>query len=887
MPTYLEIAVNVPQVMGVFHYHLPPELEELVSAGHLVEVPFGKQVVQGVVLGTVPIPSVPETKPVLRLIDPDCVLTEPQLLLAKKIAENTLAPLAACIDLMLPPGLGQHSDTLYTIRHLSSTLSDQAEDLKKPQPGRRDIGLATARASREQTRTFTDLEKRLLTLLDKRGPLRGRQIEQSIRHVNWKPVMQGLVRGGYVSVQSVLPPPAVRPKQVRTAQLALPPEEAEARLLEVTRPDSLALKRRQAILRFLTGQPGPVDVAWVYADSGGKLDDLHKLAELGLISFGESETWRDPLAQVDFIPTEAPPLTIDQEKAFLVINQGIQAAAAGEQVAPYLLHGVTGSGKTEIYLRAVKEAIDIGKQVIILVPEIALTPQTIHRFLSRFPGRVGLMHSGLSPGERYDTWRRARNGQLSIIVGPRSALFVPFPRLGLIVVDEFHDDSYYQSETLPYYHASSVAIYYAPLAGAVCLLGSATPDINSRYRADQEHWHYLRLPSRILGHHQVIQTQAERLGITSHYHLLSDQTETIDLPPVRVVDMRQELKAGNRSIFSRPLQAALSEVLSQGQQAILFLNRRGSATYIFCRDCGYTLKCPRCELPLTYHIRHSASQIPEVGDIPTSQPPNLPILLCHHCGYQRKMPTTCPACGGTRIRQYGTGTESVESEIQTLFPEARTLRWDYETTRQKGSHDLILNHFVNHRADILIGTQMIAKGLDLPLVTLVGMVLADVGLSLPDYRAPERTFHLLTQVAGRAGRSLLGGQVVLQTFQPDHYVVQTAAQHDYQAFYEKEIEYRRQLGYPPFSRLVRLEYRHQEFLKAEASAKELDTRLHAQIIDDDHRATEIIGPTPCFFSRLGGLYRWQVILRGPDPASVLRGLNLVDWRVEVDPVSLL
>jgi len=887
MPTYLEIAVNVPQVMGVFHYHLPPELEEHISAGHLVEVPFGKQVVQGVVLGTVPIPSVPETKPILRLIDPDCVLTGPQLLLAKKIAENTLAPLAACIDLMLPPGLGQHSDTLYAIRHQPLAVSDQPEELSKPQPGTRDIGLATTQASREHIRTFTDLEKRLLTLLNKRGPLRGRQIEQSIRHVNWKPVMQGLVRGGYVSAQSVLPPPTVRPKQMRTVQLACPPEEVEARLPEVARPGSPTLVRRQAILHFLIGQPGPVDVAWVYAESRGKPEDLHKLADLGLISFGESETWRDPLAQVDFIPTEAPALTVDQNKAFLEIYQGIQAAAAGERVAPYLLHGVTGSGKTEIYLRAAKETITIGKQVIILVPEIALTPQTIHRFLSRFPGRVGLIHSGLSPGERYDTWRRARNGQLSVIVGPRSALFVPFPRLGLIVVDEFHDDSYYQSEIQPYYHASSVAIYYASLAGAVCLLGSATPDINSRYHADQEKWHYLRLPARILGHRQVIQAQAERLGISSHYRLLSDQTETIDLPSVRVVDMRQELKAGNRSIFSRPLQAALSEVLSQGQQAILFLNRRGSATYIFCRDCGYILKCPHCELPLTYHIRHSTSQIPEAEDIPTSQPHNLPILLCHHCGYQRKMPPTCPACGGTHIRHYGTGTESVESEIQTRFPEARTLRWDYETTRQKGSHDLILNHFVNHRADILIGTQMIAKGLDLPLVTLVGMVLADVGLSLPDYRAPERTFHLLTQVAGRAGRSLLGGQVVLQTFQPDHYVVQTAAQHDYQAFYEKEIEYRHQLGYPPFSRLVRLEYRHQEYSKAEASAQELVTLLHAQIIAEDRRATEIIGPVPCFFSRLGGLYRWQVILKGPDPASLLRGINLGDWRVEVDPVSLL
>jgi primosomal protein N' (replication factor Y) len=339
--------------------------------------------------------------------------------------------------------------------------------------------------------------------------------------------------------------------------------------------------------------------------------------------------------------------------------------------------------------------------------------------------------------------------------------------------------------------------------------------------------------------------------------------------------MRQELKAGNTSIFSRSLQVALGQVLRESQQAILFLNRRGTATYVFCRDCGYTLKCPRCDLPLTYHVQPLNQ--------PTFQPASL--LTCHHCGYTRKPPAHCPQCGSGKIRHFGTGTEKVEAEVLALFPQARTLRWDYETTRQKGAHDIILSHFANHRADVLIGTQMVAKGLDLPLVTLVGVILADVGL--PDYRSAERTFQVLTQVAGRAGRSPLGGQVIMQTFQPDNYIIQTAARHDYDDFYHRELGYRRPLGYPPYGGLVRLEFRNTDAVEAEAAAQKLATRLRGWITAEDRRATEIIGPVPCFFARIGGLYRWQIILRGPDPISLLRNRQLGGWRVEVDPVSLL
>ncbi len=345
------------------------------------------------------------------------------------------------------------------------------------------------------------------------------------------------------------------------------------------------------------------------------------------------------------------------------------------------------------------------------------------------------------------------------------------------------------------------------------------------------------------------------------------------LPPVRIVDMREELKAGQRGIFSRPLLNELESTLRRGEQAILFLNRRGTATYVFCRDCGYVLRCPNCDTPLTLHVEEKER------------------LLCHQCGYERGKPKTCPQCGGRQIREYGLGSERVEAEVSALFPEARVMRWDWETTRQKDAHEMILTHFAAHRADVLVGTQMLAKGLDLPLVTLVGIVLADVGLYLPDPFAGERVFQVLTQVAGRAGRSERGGKVILQTFDPENQVIQSAAGHDVNGFYEYELEARKRLGYPPFSRLVRLEFRHQDEAAAEAAARKLAARLQPLFALERWKLVTMIGPVPCFFARVGGIHRWQIVLRGPDPVSVLRedgvARGLLDWRVEVDPISLL
>jgi len=873
MQVYVEVSVNVPQVTSLFHYHLPPELVGRVHSGHLVQVPFGKQRVHGVVLRLVDIPHVSETRPVFDLVDHQVVLTPAQLELAQHLSESTLAPLSACINLMLPPGLAKMSDTIYHLNENGDRETQEQNQEAEDTPGNH--------SEPDNPPELTPIQEDLIGLLRRRGPLRGRQIDQAFPHRNWRAAANSLVRRSLISTQSVLPPPTVQMKSVRTARLAVRPEVAEARMPKLGRSGTKALQRRQAVLRCLMNASEPLQVSWLYAESGANAADLRYLAERDLIQLGETEVWRDPLEALDLVTTSPPPLTQDQKDVWKAIRAGIHQTLAGNPVTPFLLHGVTGSGKTEIYLHAVKEVLQAGKQAIVLVPEIALTPQTVRRFLARFPGQVGLMHSRLSPGERYDTWLRARLGHLSVVVGPRSALFTPFPDLGLIVVDESHDESYYQDTNLPYYHASDTSVAYARLVGAFCLHGSATPDLVHRYQALREKWHYLHLPARILAHNQAVQSQIARLSTlkkaTFAYKPLEQQAQSLDLPPVQVVDMRAELKAGNRSIFSRSLQASIAHVLDCEQQAILFLNRRGTATYVFCRDCGHNLKCPRCNIPLVFHSAASSFRSPR----------STTGMICHHCGYQRSLPHTCPNCHSNRIRQYGTGTEKVETEVQSLFPHARILRWDYETTRQKGAHDLIMSQFVAHRADILIGTQMLAKGLDLPLVTLVGVILADVGLSIPDYRSAERTFQVLTQVAGRAGRSPLGGQVILQTFDPDHYVIQNASHHDYNGFFQRELEYRRHLGYPPFTRLVRLEFRHLNYEQAERAARELAAEIHAWIRTEDRRATTVIGPVPCFYSRINNLYRWQIILRGPDPVSLLQERQFGDWRIEVNPPSLL
>ena len=839
MNAIARVVVNVSAVSGVFDYQLPAELIDRVQVGCLVTVPFGSQTVQAIILDLISESPIAELKKVADLLDEQPVVTAQQIQLAAWMAGTYYASMADCLQLMIPPGLSQQSDTLFSLSE-GNAIPD---------------GL-------------TELQKRLINLFKKRGPLRGRQLDAAIPHQNWRASIKQLLNRKLVQSRPVLPKPVVNRKMVRTAQINCTPQQVATCQGSLGRSGSPAVLRRQAILNLLLDDGIPVNVSWVYAQTGGNLADLYYLEERELVILSETEVWRDPLEGVEVEPDSPPVLTKDQQAAWQQIQPRLIAGI--EPCKPILLNGVTGSGKTELYLQAASEMLHQGRQVIILVPEISLTPQTVRRFVSRFPGQVGLIHSRLSTGERYDTWRRARIGQISIIVGPRSALFTPFPNLGMIVIDECHDDTYYQNDFLPIYNAVETALALQQISKLTLTLGSATPSVEMIYRAQNEKWLHILLPNRILAHQDSVRKRLELLhkNPPEHFEKIGKTALSLPLPFVNIIDMREELKSGNRSIFSRLLKKSLAEVLNAGQQAILFLNRRGYSTYIFCRDCGYTATCPRCNLPLASHAVSGQ-------------------LVCHTCGYTRQPLASCPNCGSSYIREYGTGTQKVEELVKAEFPQATVLRWDADTTRLKGSEGVLLSHFANHRADILIGTQMLAKGLDLPFVTLVGVVLADVGLNFPDYRAPERTFQLLMQVSGRAGRSLLGGRVVLQTFQPWHYAIQKAANHDLHGFYEQELMYRSQLNYPPFSELIRLEYRQLDWAKAKQAADLLKAEVDDWLERNQVQDIESIGPAPAFFERVNSYYRWQLLLRGTDLKRIMTDLKLEGWKIEVNPPHIL
>jgi primosomal protein N' (replication factor Y) (superfamily II helicase) len=814
MTRYLEIAVLSPAPKSIFHYHQPDDWEPL-EPGRLVVVPFGSQQVQGIVLGTVAHPDVPETRAVESVLDPLPVLTAAQIHLAKWMAGYYRATLDACLSAMLPPGLARHAEGLYQLADLSF-------------------------------RSDRPVQQRLIKLLADRGPLRSGQIRAAFGPVDWEREAERLVRSGALRRRSLLPPPSVRPKNVRLVQLAVPAAEAKGAIKTllsnaVSAARKPAAERRARALESLLAEGKPLAVDWVYASSGAGLADLKWLAEAGWVDLVSAEELRDPLSGRQFPQSTPPVLTAEQAAAL----EHIADAIRGRRAERFLLYGITGSGKTEVYLRAAEAAVQGGRRALVLVPEIALTPQMVLRFGARFPGRLGLVHSLLSAGQRYDVWRRARAGTLDVVLGPRSALFAPLPDIGLIVLDEEHDSSY-KSGSAPYYHARETAAEYARALSAACVLGSATPDLVTYHHATNGRINLLRLTRRV--------------------SLEMPAGAAPELPPVEIADMRRELAAGNRSMFSRALSAALEDCLARKEQAILFLNRRGVAAAVVCRACGEAVLCPRCTIPLTSH-----------GD----------LLLCHHCNYSRGIPATCPACGSPAIRALGVGTRQVEAEVQRLFPKARTLRWDRDAVAEAGEHDILLEHFSSHRADVLIGTQMVAKGLDLPQVTLVGIVLAELGLLLPDYRSPERVFQVLMQVAGRAGRSARPGKVVLQTYRPEHYSLQCAAAHDFEKFVAIESGHRRALDYPPFQNLARLVFVHSHEAAARENAEEMAVTLRARIVERERPDVTLFGPVPCFFSKIGGRFRWQIVLRGPHPGELIE-LPLPDgWQADVDPVSML
>ncbi len=583
--------------------------------------------------------------------------------------------------------------------------------------------------------------------------------------------------------------------------------------------------------------------------AGVETQTVQWLASLGVVTLAEQAVERHPLEH--FIVTRRPPAQLLPAQAEAA--RAIRASLDARHHETFLLHGVTGSGKTEVYLEALHVCIESGRRAIVMVPEIALTPQTVRRFRERFE-RVAVLHSGLSEGELFDQWHGTARGEYDVVIGSRSAVFAPQPDLGLIILDEEHEWTYKQHDAQPRYHARDAAIELARRKGATVVLGSATPDVVSYDLASRGAYTLLALPERV---RPVAGADGTPRPETS-----------AAMPRITVVDLREELKAGNRSMFSVELKSAIERTLAADEQVILFLNRRGLAGHVQCRDCGYVPACSSCAVALTYHKQYDR-------------------LVCHQCNRHWRLPTTCKQCGSPRIRLLGLGVEKVEAEAARAFPHARLLRWDRDVTRGRHAHEQILASFLAHEADILIGTQMLAKGLDMPAVTLVGVVNADVGLHLPDFRSGERTFQLLTQVAGRAGRGERPGQVIIQTYTPDHYAVEAAARYDYEGFAAAELDARQRTGYPPYARLVRLTFAHPNPRFAREDAMRVQRALshrRAEMGSD----VEVLGPSPAYVPRVRGRWRWQLLLRGRDPGALVHGFVLPpNWAVDVDPVSLL
>ncbi len=637
------------------------------------------------------------------------------------------------------------------------------------------------------------------------------------------------------------------PKLTRWIRLTLSPEETLKRAQAIV---SYRAPKQAALFKLLAAE-GRLPLSEALAEAGATPQVAKALEKQGLLAFEEVQVTREPISGMPY-PQETPlTLTPDQDYALQTIVKSLASPEMTQRV--FLLHGITSSGKTEVYLRALAEALRLGKRGIVLVPEISLTPQTIQRFNARFPGRVAVLHSRLTPGQQFDEWWRIKNGEFDVVIGAMSAIFAPQPDLGLIVIDEEHEPTYKQEQALPYYHTRDVALKLAELTsaalpgkGAIVLLGSATPSLESYHLAQRGVYQLLEMPQRV----PTISREGE-------------------LPTVEVVDLKEELKAGNRSIFSRRLLAAMDAALASKEQVILFLNRRGSSSFIQCRDCAFVLRCRRCEIPLTYHAQGER-------------------LICHQCNLQMDTPKTCPQCNSRRIRFFGVGTQKVEEETRRLFPQARILRWDRDTATTSKAHEEILRRFQTHQADVLIGTQMIAKGLHFPEVSLVGVISADVGLHLPDFRAGERSFQLLSQVAGRAGRGEKPGLVIIQTYTPDHYAVSAALQQDYRAFHEKELAFRQAHSYPPFTRLARLLYQHSNQLRCQREAARVYELLRQERDSQGLPDISFIGPAPAYPPRLRGRSRWHLVIRSPEPADLLRRIPLPrGWSVDIDPMSLV
>ncbi len=793
---------------GVYTNEVPADLAADVERGLLVIVPIQKRHYPGLVLAVSgEAPEFP-TRPIHSIPEPRMELSPERLAIAEWLAREAASSIYAAAALFLPSGL--HT-SMVDVYHFNG-LDDAAEgDLTPSQ--RKVIG----HLRRERSMTIDQLRKatgqRLTTVME---TLRQRDL---VRHE--------------VRIDRHVPGPRI---------------ERFIRLLD-SDPEKVGKSpRQQSILEQLveivryrrSADSDLIPLADLRLTVDVDRPSISAMEKKGLIEVVELPRSEAPQPR----PAPAPVLTPEQAAAWSILERALIAS----DPTPHLLFGVTGSGKTEIYLRGVAWCLRHGRSAIVLVPEIGLATQVVRRFVDRFPGQVVVLHSQLTDSQRYEIWQGIEAGEHRVVVGPRSALFAPVQRLGLIVLDEEHENTYKQDNE-PRYHARMLAEHLARVAGAALMLGSATPSVESVWRADRGDYRRIDLPERV-------NPSGTRQSSSS-----------LELPNVEIVDLKLELQSGNTSLISRALMSAVNRSLERDEQAIILLNRRGTSTVVLCRACGHRVTCPLCDIPLVYHKDRQQ-------------------MMCHRCDHREGPPSRCPDCGG-RLDFFGAGTQRVEDEVRRVFSSARVLRWDQDSVKRQGGFEAMLRRVEDREVDIIVGTQMVAKGFDLPKVTAIGVIQADTILHLPDFRSGERTFQLLTQVAGRAGRRTAGSRVVVQTYTPDHYAIQTAARHDYGAFYIEEIDFREKHLFPPFVRLARYLYRHENersaAMESELMAREI--ARHARHLDV---RLDLLGPTPAFAARIGGKYQWQIVLRSAELEAMLDDLPVrPGWVVDIDPQSML
>ncbi|QKQ74952.1 primosomal protein N' [Nostoc sp. TCL240-02] len=841
---WVEVLVDCPGSTGLFTYRLPAQLE--IKPGDILSVPFGAQQLGAIAIRLLAQPNVDLAPEKIREVE-DIVsvgfFPSAYWELLNRVAAYYYTPLIQVIRVALPPGLlGRSQRRIRLVRGGGAGGSSYL--LASPNP----------------SAFLTPTARQVWELLQGQpaGDYSFAYLQQKVKSA-YRGIRE-LLRFGLV--ESYLEPPRLtRPKLQKAVTLT-------------GTIDSDLTTRQREILEVLRRHNGELWQNKLLQICNASSSILKTLTQKGYIVIEEREVLRTEQGPV-LAGDGAKSLTSAQASALATIQ-------TLDGFAEVLLHGVTGSGKTEVYLQAIAPLIKQGKSALVLVPEIGLTPQLTDRFRARFGNKVSVYHSALSDGERYDTWRLMLTGEPQVVIGTRSAVFAPLPNLGLIILDEEHDSSFKQDSPIPTYHARTVAQWRAELENCPLLLGSATPSLESWIRVRRQGSRGAEgefvTPHSSLSTQHGLNLSYPLTGLSTHYsHYLSlpERVNFRPLPPVEIVDMRQELQQGNRSIFSRSLQEALQQLQERKQQGILFIHRRGHSTFVSCRSCGYVLECPHCDVSLAYH--HTEEKAPE-------------LLRCHYCNYARSHPKYCPDCSSPYLKFFGSGTQRVTQELARHFPDLRLIRFDSDTTRNKGSHRTLLTRFANGEADLLVGTQMLTKGLDLPQVTLVGVVAADGLLNLSDYRASERAFQTLTQVAGRAGRGDDPGRVIVQTYTTEHQVIAAVRSHDYHSFSQAELEQRLALNYPPYGRLILLRLSSLDPIQVQNTAQIIATALSTE------EEFEILGPAPASILRVANRYRWQILIKfAPDALPQLpdweevRSLcpSAVSLTIDVDPLNIM